>query len=68
MYVFVLYLCIQGISEIIGVIVAWYFVVRTERKWMWSGWFNILAAFVSWIGLLIPDTREYPHFHHHTIA
>lgn len=46
----------SGISEVIGVLIAWFFVVETERKWMWTGVFNIVAAFISYLGLLLPDT------------
>lgn len=49
-----------GFSEIFGILLAWFFVIRTPRnKWYWTGLFNIATGILSCFGFFIPETRKF---------
>lgn len=49
-----------GFSEIFGILLAWFFVMRTPRnKWYWTGIFNIATGILSCFGFFIPETRKF---------
>lgn len=50
---------ITGCFEIIGVLIAWYLIMKTKRKWMWTGIFNILAGIFASAAYLIPPDCMY---------
>lgn len=45
---------ISGSCEIIGTFCGLFLILYTERKWMWTGIFNILAGFIAYTAWLIP--------------
>lgn len=47
----------SGITEIFGVLIALFFVIKTSnRKWYFTGLFNIITGFLSCLGLIFPET------------
>lgn len=50
---------IAGLSEITGVFIGLFLILKTTRKWMWTGIFNILAGFVALTVWLVPKTRKF---------
>lgn len=55
-----------GVTEILGVLIAWFFVIKTpNRKWYFTGLFNIITGFLSCLGLLFPATcKSLSHAHY----
>lgn len=49
---------IAGISEIIGTFIGLGLILNTTRKWLWSGLFNILAAFIAYTIWYIPPSSK----------
>lgn len=45
---------ISGSCEIIGTFCGLFLILYTERKWMWTGIFNIIAGFIAYTAWLIP--------------
>lgn len=45
---------ICGVSEIIGTFIGLFFILKTERKWLWTGCFNLIASIMSFCAYLIP--------------
>lgn len=45
--------------EIIGVLFAWFLILKTKRKWLWAGLFNIFAGIFASAGYLIPIDCKY---------
>lgn len=49
-----------GLSEIGGVLLAWLFVMKTpQKKWYWTGIFNISTGILTCFGFFIPETRKW---------
>lgn len=47
-----------GISELIGVTFAFSFILRNQRKWLWTGLLNIIAGFFVVVLFLTIDERK----------
>ncbi|XP_073822110.1 organic cation transporter protein isoform X2 [Musca autumnalis] len=45
---------IAGISEIIGTFIGLFLILKTTRKWLWTGLFNVLAGCVAYTAWLVP--------------
>lgn len=50
-----------GISELIGVAVAYAFILQSTRKWLWTGLLNIIVGFTVIILFLTIDERKFNH-------
>lgn len=51
---------VAGLSEISGVLMAWFLVMRLpNHKWYWSGVFNIATGILTCLGFFIPETCKY---------
>lgn len=51
-----------GATEIAAVLIAWFFVIKTpNRKWQFTGLFNIITGLLSCLGLLFPASCKSPH-------
>lgn len=49
---------IAGLSEIVGVLIAWIFIVKMPNsKWMCTGMFNIFTGIISSVALYIDETE-----------
>lgn len=46
---------ICGVCEIIGLLIGWTLIMRTERKWTWAGLMNSVASAISLTAFLVPD-------------
>ncbi|XP_005188240.1 organic cation transporter-like protein isoform X2 [Musca domestica] len=46
---------IAGISEIIGTFIGLFLILKTTRKWIWTGLFNILAGCIAYTAWLVPQ-------------
>lgn len=50
---------VAGLSEIFGVLLAWFFVIKTApNKWYWTGIFNIGTGILTCFGFFIPETSK----------
>lgn len=47
-----------GCCEIAGVLIAWFIVMVSDRKFAYSGAFNIIAGILSFLGLAFPSARK----------
>ncbi|XP_075145197.1 organic cation transporter protein isoform X2 [Haematobia irritans] len=45
---------IAGISEIIGTFIGLFLILKTKRKWIWTGIFNVVAGCIAYMGWLVP--------------
>lgn len=49
---------IAGASELIGTFIGLFFILKTTRKWVWTGLFNIVAAGIAFSAWIIPEEPE----------
>lgn len=49
---------ICGVCEMIGTFVGLFFILKTSRKWLWTGTFNLIASVISYSAYLIPPTGK----------
>ncbi|KAM7362398.1 organic cation transporter protein isoform 2-T2 [Cochliomyia hominivorax] len=50
---------IAGISEIIGTFIGLFLILKTTRKWIWTGLFNIIAGCIAYMGWLVPKDIDF---------
>ncbi|XP_037817537.1 organic cation transporter-like protein isoform X2 [Lucilia sericata] len=50
---------IAGISEIIGTFIGLFLILKTTRKWVWTGLFNIVAGCIAYMGWLVPHDIDF---------
>lgn len=48
----------EGVSELVGVLLAYTFIIGNSRKWLWSGLLNIFAGFTVICVFLISSARK----------
>lgn len=48
----------KGVSELLGVLFAYTFIIDNSRKWLWSGLLNILVGFIVIFVFLISSARK----------
>lgn len=41
---------------------AWFLILKTKKKWLWAGLFNVFAGIFASAGYLIPDDCKPPIF------
>ncbi|XP_013115754.1 organic cation transporter-like protein isoform X2 [Stomoxys calcitrans] len=46
---------IAGLSEIIGTFIGLFLILKTKRKWVWTGLFNVVAGCIAYMGWLVPQ-------------
>ncbi|XP_052856369.1 solute carrier family 22 member 3 isoform X1 [Drosophila gunungcola] len=45
---------VAGLSEVIGTFIGLFLILKTTRKWLWTGLFNIMAGCIAYCGWLVP--------------
>ncbi|KAH8264523.1 hypothetical protein KR038_009606 [Drosophila bunnanda] len=45
---------IAGFSEMVGTFIGLFLILKTTRKWLWTGLFNIVAGCIAYCGWLVP--------------
>ena len=50
---------IAGLSEIIGTFIGLFLILKTTRKWLWTGLFNVVAGCIAYLGWLVPNNSKY---------
>ncbi|XP_017471462.1 PREDICTED: solute carrier family 22 member 3 [Rhagoletis zephyria] len=45
---------VAGLSEIIGTFIGLFLILKTTRKWLWTGLFNVIAGLIAYLGWLVP--------------
>lgn len=45
---------IAGFSEMMGTFIGLFLILKTTRKWLWTGLFNIVAGCLAYCGWLVP--------------
>lgn len=49
---------IAACSEITGVFIGLFFIMKTTKKWLWTGIFNIIAGLFAYTIWLVPPTSK----------
>ncbi|XP_036229375.1 organic cation transporter-like protein isoform X1 [Bactrocera oleae] len=50
---------VAGLSEIIGTFIGLFLILKTTRKWLWTGLFNVLAGLIAYLGWLVPTNLPF---------
>ncbi|XP_067615895.1 solute carrier family 22 member 3 isoform X2 [Eurosta solidaginis] len=45
---------VAGMSEIVGTFIGLFLILKTTRKWIWTGLFNVVAGLIAYLGWLVP--------------
>lgn len=56
--IFVFIFRFEGVSELVGVLFAYTFIIGNARKWLWSGLLNIIVGFIVIFVFLISSARK----------
>ncbi|XP_068152640.1 solute carrier family 22 member 4 isoform X2 [Drosophila tropicalis] len=51
---------VAGFSEMMGTFFGLFLILKTTRKWLWTGLFNIIAGCIAYCGWLVPKPGEIP--------
>ncbi|XP_037949804.1 solute carrier family 22 member 3 [Teleopsis dalmanni] len=46
---------VAGLCEIIGTFIGLFLIVKTTRKWLWTGLFNVVAGCIAYMGWIVPE-------------
>ncbi|BFF90002.1 solute carrier family 22 member 3 [Drosophila madeirensis] len=49
-----------GLSEMIGTFIGLFLIMKTTRKWLWTGLFNMVAGCIAYCGWLVPKPGVIP--------
>ncbi|XP_030373750.1 solute carrier family 22 member 4 [Scaptodrosophila lebanonensis] len=49
---------VAGFSEMMGTFVGLFLIMKTTRKWLWTGLFNIIAGCIAYCGWLVPHPPD----------
>ncbi|XP_001359431.4 solute carrier family 22 member 3 isoform X1 [Drosophila pseudoobscura] len=49
-----------GLSEMIGTFIGLFLIMKTTRKWLWTGLFNMIAGCIAYCGWLVPKPGVIP--------
>lgn len=49
---------LTGLSEIIGIFIGFYLIIKTSKKWVWMSVMNILTSLLAASMIFVPDTSE----------
>lgn len=52
---------VAGCCEMTGTFIGLFLILKTKRKWLWTGVFNIFAGLIAYMGWLVPqDSKLFP--------
>ncbi|KAH8330893.1 hypothetical protein KR067_008691 [Drosophila pandora] len=51
---------VAGFSEMMGTFFGLFLILKTTRKWLWTGLFNIIAGCIAYCGWLVPKAGVIP--------
>lgn len=51
---------VAGFSEMMGTFFGLFLIMKTTRKWLWTGLFNIIAGCIAYCGWLVPKAGVIP--------
>ncbi|CAD6991768.1 unnamed protein product [Ceratitis capitata] len=50
---------VAGLCEIIGTFIGLFLILKTTRKWLWTGLFNVVTGLIAYLGWLVPDDLSF---------